>query len=108
MPFLKTCLAASLALLHSSCMAQSNETMADRWLAKADVAPAFKAPQSQKEWEQQREELRTRAWELLGKLPPRPKLPLVESVSRESRDGYTIEKFQFDNGAGSKVPGYVL
>jgi dienelactone hydrolase len=89
-------------------MAQPNETMADRWLAKADLAPAFKAPKSQKVWEKQRKELRARAWELLGKLPPRPKLPLVETLSRESRDGYTVEKFQFDNGAGAKVPGYLL
>jgi len=29
-------------------------------------------------------------------------------MSREDRDGYVVEKFQFDNGAGALVPGYLL
>ena len=44
---------------------------------------------------------RVELWKLLGRLPPRPKLPNVEVLSREDRGDYTVERFQFDNGAGS-------
>ena len=101
-----------LALLVSSIptmlMAQTNPTDAARWLAEAEVAPAFKAPQSKAAWERQRKEIRGRLWQLLGKLPPRPKLPKVETLSREDRGDYRVEKFQFDNGAGATVPGYIF
>jgi len=32
----------------------------------------------------------------------------VQTLSREERPGYFLEKFQFDNGAGATVPGYLL
>jgi hypothetical protein len=32
----------------------------------------------------------------------------VQTVSREDRGDYLLEKFQFDNGAGATVPGYLL
>jgi dienelactone hydrolase len=41
-------------------------------------------------------------------LPPRPKVPEVEILSREDRGDYVLEKFQFDNGAGATVPGCLL
>ena len=44
----------------------------------------------------------------MGKLPPRPKQPHIETLSREDRGDYLLEKFQFDNGAGAIVPGYLL
>ena len=89
-------------------MAQSNQTAAARWLAKAELAPPFHAPASRKQWETQRRELRAQLWQLLGKLPPRPKRPAVETLSREDRGDYVLEKFQFDNDAGATVPGYLL
>jgi dienelactone hydrolase len=52
--------------------------------------------------------VRATVWQLLGKLPPRPKRPKVETLSREDRGDYFLEKFQFDNGAGATAPGYVL
>jgi dienelactone hydrolase len=52
--------------------------------------------------------VRTQLWELLGKLPPRPNSPKIETLWREDRGEYLVEKFQFDNGAGSTVPGYIL
>ncbi len=99
---------ATLISFPPALMAQSNQTNAANWLAKADIAPPFAAPKSKSEWETKRKELRSRLGDLLGKLPPRPKLPAAETLSREDRGDYVLEKFQFDNGAGSIVPGYML
>src|SRR5213592_2705086 len=78
-------------------MAEMNDTDAARWLAKADLAPPFVAPASREEWETKRQEVRSRVWQLLGKLPARPQKLKVETLSREDRGFYTLEKFQFDN-----------
>src|SRR5882724_4114240 len=88
--------------------AQTNQTEAQRWLAKAQLAPAFTAPVSKAAWERDRVKIRAQLWELLEKLPPRPKLPRVEILSREDRGDYVVEKFQFDNEAGATVPGYII
>jgi dienelactone hydrolase len=89
-------------------IAQSNQSVAERWLAKADLAPPFAAPASQQAWERNRLEVRAELWRLLGRLPPRPKIPKVEILSRDDRGDYVVEKFQFDNEAGSLVRGYLL
>lgn len=89
-------------------MAQSNHTDAARWLAKAELAPPFAVPASREAWEVKRQEVRAELWTLLGRLPPRPTTPNVETLSREDRGEYVVEKFQFDNGAGATVPGYLL
>src|ERR1051325_2959480 len=75
---------------------------------KPQTAPAFHAPASKAAWEKQRKEIRAQVWELLGKLPPRPKTPKVQTLSREDRGDYLVEKFQLDNGAGATVPGYLI
>jgi dienelactone hydrolase len=89
-------------------MAQTNTNDAHRWLMAAQVAPPFKVPDSKAAWEKERKRVRAKLWELLGKLPPRPKTPKVVTLSREDRGDYLVEKFQFDNGAGATVPGYIL
>jgi dienelactone hydrolase len=89
-------------------MSQTNDTDAARWLAKAPPVPAFNVPASKARWERDRQQIRATATELLGKLPPRPRLPAVKTVSREDRGEYTLEKFEFDNEAGATVPGYLL
>src|SRR5207237_694445 len=89
-------------------MADTNQTEGARWLANADLAPAFAAPATKGAWELKRKEIRAQVWELLGALPPRPKAPSVKQLSQEERDGYFLEKFQFDNAAGATVPGYLL
>jgi len=101
-------LAALICLAPNVLMADTNQSDALRWLATSQVAPPFSVPKSRAAWEARREEVRRQLWELLGKLPPRPKRPSVETVRREDRGGYWIEKFQFDNGAGAVVPGYLL
>ena len=89
-------------------MADTNQTTAARWLAKADLAPALAVPGSKQAWEKQRKRIRAELWSLLGDLPARPKSPKVVTVSREDRGEFFVEKFQFDNEAGATVPGYVL
>ena len=97
-----------LWLIPGAMVAQTNQPEAQRWLAKAELAPAFTAPASKGAWERERGKIRAQLWELLGKLPPRPKLPKVEILSREDRGDYMVEKFQFDNEAGATVPGYII
>src|SRR3989442_13556506 len=88
-------LAALICFAPSILMAQTNQTDAARWLAKAQIAPPFAVPGSKSAWETRRKELRAQLWQLLGKLPPRPTLPKVETLSREDRGDYRLEKFQF-------------
>jgi dienelactone hydrolase len=89
-------------------MAQTDQTAARRWLDKAEVAPPFAAPASRDAWEAERKQVRADLWKLLGRLPPRPAVPRVETLAREDRGGFVLEKFQFDNGAGATVPGYLI
>jgi dienelactone hydrolase len=100
--------AGFLLAVSSVATAKSNQTAAEQWLSKADLPPAFAAPASREVWEMKRQEIRAELWKLLGQLPPRPKTPKVETLSREDRGDYILEKFQFDNNAGSMVPGYLL
>ena len=89
-------------------MAHANSSQTERSLAKADLAPPFAPPQSEAKWGVDRKNIRDTVWQLLGKLPPRPRIPKVETLSREDRGDFVVEKFSFDNGAGSDVPGYLL
>ena len=100
--------ALALCLLTLPIMGQTNETDAARWLAASELAPAFTAPASRAQWEIRRQQVRTELRDLLGKLPPRPEKPKIQTLAREERDGCLVEKFQFDNGAGAVVPGYLL
>lgn len=89
-------------------MAQTNQNEARRWLEAAGPTPEFKIPATRAAWERQRPQVRARLWELLGDLPSRPRKLAVETLRREDRGDYLLEKLQFDNGAGATVPGYLL
>lgn len=99
-------LTVALCLMNFSATAQTNYTA--QWLAKAEIAPPLVAPKTREAWEVQRSGIRKTLWQLLGKLPARPSVPKVETLQREDRGDYVLEKFQFDNGAGATVPGYLL
>jgi dienelactone hydrolase len=101
---------AALVLIFSaaSVMSQTNLTVAGQWLEEAPVAPPFEPPASRESWEKQKSKIRAQLWELLGKLPDRPRQVKVEKAQREDRGDYWLEKFRFDNGAGATVPGYLL
>jgi len=70
--------------------------------------PVFNAPRQLETWQQQRPGLRDTLIQVMGNLPPRPQVAKVRILSREEKTGYTLEKFEFDNGAGATVPGYFL
>jgi dienelactone hydrolase len=89
-------------------VAETNQSPAERWLAAATPVPALTAPSSVSAWEKERKETRSTLLQLLGKLPSRPEVPRVKTISREDRGDYLLEKFEFENGAGSVVPGYLL
>ncbi|MBM3333506.1 acetylxylan esterase [Candidatus Sumerlaeota bacterium] len=79
----------------------------------AEIVPGvsaveFALPKSLKQWEKRRKEIRQTLWHLLGDLPPRPSKPNVRVVERSRRpEGFSLEKIEFDNGAGATVPGYL-
>ena len=104
-PLLVTCI---VALCQIAMRAETTPTTAQSWLADVGQTPPFVVPASRELWDAKREEIRSELWKLLGDLPPRPKVPTVETLSREDRGEYVLERFQFDNGAGSLVPGYLL
>ncbi|MHC4509040.1 MAG: alpha/beta hydrolase family protein [Planctomycetota bacterium] len=64
-------------------------------------------PKSAKSWKKRRAELRRKLWQLLGDLPELF-APRVTVEQKLSKDGYTLERFTFDNGVGHTVYGYVL
>ena len=64
-------------------------------------------PAKLEEWKRQHPEVKDIVLRSLGDLPPRPKPLEVRTVARDQRDGYTIEKFIFNNGVDSEVPGYI-
>lgn len=67
--------------------------------------PELVVPAALDDWRRQREVLRGTLGRLLGDLPPRPAAPLVRTLERREADGYVLERFEFDNGAGAVVPG---
>jgi dienelactone hydrolase len=89
-------------------MAQPQSHEGQRWFQTAGPAPEFTAPDSLNAWKDERQKIRAQLWTLLGKLPPRPSRPEVAILSREDRGEYLLERFQFNNGAGATVPGYLL
>ena len=101
-------IALALPWTETSAMAETNQSAAARWLAKADLASPFQVPGNRRAWENQRRQVRAQLWQILGKLPPRPRVPTVKILSREDKGDFTLEKFEFDNLAGSTVPGYLL
>ena len=101
-------IAGSIVVASNMAAAQPDQTVAERWMSKAELAPPFTEPISREAWEVKRTEVRAELWKLLGQLPPRPKTPKVETLSRDDHGDYITEKFQFDNEAGSKVRGYLL
>jgi dipeptidyl aminopeptidase/acylaminoacyl peptidase len=89
-------------------MAQNAKPDWQLWLEKSPPTPEFSAPATRAGWEKQRVQIRAQLWQLLGKLPPRLAKPDVQTLQREDRGDYWLERFQFDNGAGATVPGYLF
>jgi dienelactone hydrolase len=64
-------------------------------------------PANREQWDQHKASYRQALWTLLGELPPLF-TPEAETLYIEQRDGYTLSRLQFDNGAGAMVYGYLL
>ncbi len=70
--------------------------------------PELIVPSDLKQWQVQRKSIREDLIKILGDLPPRPAVTLFKTLSKENKKQYTLERFEFDNGAGAIVPGYFL
>jgi dienelactone hydrolase len=92
-----------IPMLHTASAAEPMPPMLKGAFATFDTP----LPASAEAWERQKPELRRRLWRLLGDVPPllTPK-PTIDG--RDARDGYTVERFSFDNGVGDTVYGYLL
>lgn len=108
LPLVALGVATAIASAENPAVAQNNQSTAHRWLESAELAPPFTIPADKVAWEKQRQQVRAELGELLGKLPPRPTAARIETLAREDRGDYLLEKFRFDNGAGATVPGYLL
>jgi dienelactone hydrolase len=64
-------------------------------------------PSSLAEWNKQRPAVGKIVVDSLGGLPPRPSRLDVKTLWTKERAGYKLEKFVFDNGVDSIVPGYL-
>lgn len=63
--------------------------------------------QTLEDWELRKPILRESLWRLLGELPP-VFTPDVKILAKVQREGFTLEKFTFENGANATVFGSVL
>jgi dienelactone hydrolase len=70
-------------------------------------AGRLEIPKTVAGWNAQRVKVKAIVVRSLGELPPRPSPLKVRTIRVDRRDGYTVEKFVFDNGADSEVPGYI-
>ena len=68
----------------------------------------FQPPKTQTEWLKRQKDIRKTAWKLFGKLPAIPEKLSVETVSKEQKTGYTLEKFRFFNGVDNVITGYLM
>lgn len=67
----------------------------------------LRIPATQAEWKRQRESVKAIVVRSLGEIPPRPSPLKVRVVNVDRKAGYRIEKFVFENGVDSEVPGYI-
>ena len=72
--------------------------------------PELSVPPDLETWKRQREVIRGTLGRLLGDLPPRPEIPAsgVRVLGRDEMPEYVVERFEFDNGAGARVPGVTV
>ena len=67
--------ATAIASDDNPTVVQTNQSAAHRWVQSAEIAPPLTIPAGKRAWEKQRLQVQTQLVELLGELPPRPKVP---------------------------------
>jgi dienelactone hydrolase len=72
------------------------------------AVPEFNAPTNLEAWKKERVTIRNTLTQVMGNVPPRPTSTDIKILSREDKGSYTLERFEFMNGAGAVVPGYML
>jgi len=77
-------------------------------LKAAGGVPVFQVAGDAAGIRMQQESVRATLRQCLGALPPRPSRLAVTTRSREERADWIEERFEFDNGAGARVPGILL
>ena len=70
--------------------------------------PQFMVPTELTSWQIKRNTIRNELIKVLGDLPDRPKNTPARIISVSDKGNYLLEKFEFDNGTGAIVPGYLL
>jgi dienelactone hydrolase len=105
-----------IGLLAAACLAkgimieaaETNGLAGEALLRAAGGVPAFRVRDTAAELSAQRSEVRLVLQRCLGDLPPRPFPSTVVVRERIDHGDWTEERFEFDNGAGAKVPGVLL
>ncbi len=88
---------------------QNTNGLAGMAILRAAVAVSpLVIPSNPGSWARRRDEIRSNLWQSLGGLPPRSMASTVRIVEAHDRGDWTEERFEFDNGAGSRVPGVLL
>lgn len=104
----RSLMAGVMMLIASTRMADAAADSEEHWFRSLPPIPEFHVPATAALWGRQRVETRAALERLLGEFPPRPAVPAVRVISRESRPGYVLERFTFENGLGDSVPGVLL
>lgn len=94
--------------------AKGGEPQGEAWAEVPETFKSLKIPDWQvptdlKRWQEtDRAQTRETLIRCLGEMPERPDPRRVKVVSREEKDGYTLERFEFHNGVDMVVPGVLL
>ncbi|MEX2234804.1 MAG: alpha/beta hydrolase family protein [Cyclobacteriaceae bacterium] len=69
--------------------------------------PDFEFPADVNTWKKVRTGVRQTLQKLLGEIPARPKQLKIKTVSRETMNGYVLEKLLIDNEVDGWIPAYL-
>jgi len=69
--------------------------------------PEWPVPTDLEKWKSDRLKVREILFQCLGEMPKRPSPAGVKVLSREEREGFTLERFEFHNGVDMVVPGFL-
>jgi dienelactone hydrolase len=87
---------------------QAWETVPEPYRRLVQQLPQWPVPTDLKKWQTDRLKVRATLLDCLGDRPPRPDPLEVKVISREEKEGYILERFQFFNGVDQVVPGILL
>ena len=101
-----------LLLIGLSLSAQAPPPLQEPWVGVPEgfrrlPSGKFEVPENLGRWKRERGRVRAIVLNSLGELPPRPARLQVQTVASEDKGDYVVEKFVFDNGVDSRVPGYL-